>query len=77
MEWIENAICRKYFYLSGLYYKSLIIKGTNQNYSFHRGPAQPYKNFFLYENIVFPDQTEYTYISADFRLKKFLWIILD
>ena len=33
---------------------------------------------FFYKNVVFPAQTEYSYFSADFRLKIFLyysWII--
>jgi len=28
--------------------------------------------FFLYKNVVFPAQAEYSYFSADFRLKVFL-----
>ena len=28
--------------------------------------------FFFYKNIVFPAQAEYSYFSADFRLKIFL-----
>ena len=34
--------------------------------------------FFFYKNVVFPAQAEYSYFSADFRLKIFLcysWII--
>ena len=29
--------------------------------------------FFLYKNVVFPVQAEYSYFSADFRLKIFLY----
>ena len=29
--------------------------------------------FFFYKNIVFPGQAEYSYFSADFRLKIFLY----
>ena len=29
--------------------------------------------FFLYKNVVFPAQAEYSYFSADFRLKVFLY----
>ena len=29
--------------------------------------------FFLYKNVVFPAQAEYSYFSADFRLKIFLY----
>ena len=29
--------------------------------------------FFFYKNIVFPAQAEYSYFSADFRLKIFLY----
>ena len=32
---------------------------------------------FIYKNIVFPAQAEYSYFSADVRLKIFLWIFLD
>ena len=28
---------------------------------------------FLYKNVVFPAQAEYSYFSADFRLKIFLY----
>ena len=30
-------------------------------------------SFFLYKNVVFPAQAEYSYFSADFRLKIFLY----
>ena len=30
-------------------------------------------SFFFYKNIVFPAQAEYSYFSADFRLKIFLY----
>ena len=33
--------------------------------------------FLFYKNIVFLAETEYSYISADFRLKIFFWIFLD
>ena len=29
--------------------------------------------FFFYKNVVFPAQAEYSYFSADFRLKIFLY----
>ena len=29
--------------------------------------------FFLYKNVVFPAQAEYSYFSADFRLKIYLY----
>ena len=29
--------------------------------------------FFIYKNVVFPAQAEYSYFSADFRLKIFLY----
>ena len=29
--------------------------------------------FFLYKNVIFPAQAEYSYFSADFRLKIFLY----
>jgi len=29
--------------------------------------------FFFYKNVVFPAQAEYSYFSADFRLKLFLY----
>ena len=29
--------------------------------------------FFLYKNVVFPAQAKYSYFSADFRLKIFLY----
>ena len=29
--------------------------------------------FFFYKNVVFPTQAEYSYFSADFRLKIFLY----
>jgi len=32
---------------------------------------------FCYKNIVLPVQAEYSYFSADFRLKIFFWIFLD
>ena len=38
--------------------------------------ALPYRetlhSFFFYKNVVFPGQAEYSYFSADFRLKIFL-----
>ena len=30
-------------------------------------------SFFFYKNVVFPAQAEYSYFSADFRLKIFLY----
>ena len=30
-------------------------------------------SFFIYKNVVFPAQAEYSYFSADFRLKIFLY----
>ena len=48
---------------------------------FNRWSLAPNKRnilFFFYKNIVFPAQAEYSYFSADFRLKIFLyysWII--
>ena len=38
---------------------------------------KPFILFFFHKNIVFPAQAEYSYFSADFRLKIFLWISLD
>ena len=32
-----------------------------------------YTLFFLYKNVVFPAQAEYSYFSADFRLKIYLY----
>ena len=32
-----------------------------------------YNLFFFHKNVVFPGQAEYSYISADFRLKIFLY----
>ena len=32
---------------------------------------------FFYKNVVFPAQADYSYFSADFRLKIFLSIFLD
>ena len=29
--------------------------------------------FFFYKNVVFPAQAEYSYFSADFRMKIFLY----
>ena len=43
----------------------------------HMG-QEPHTLFFIYKNVVFPAQAEYSYFSADFRLKIFLyysWII--
>jgi len=42
-----------------------------------RGHA--YTLFFFYKNVVFPAQAEYSYFSADFRLKIFLysWVARD
>ena len=33
--------------------------------------------FFFYKNVVFPAQAEYSYFSADFRLKIFFFIELS
>ena len=33
----------------------------------------PLTLFFIYKNVVFPAQAEYSYFSADFRLKIFLY----
>ena len=40
-----------------------------------RGPVLSFAHYtlFLYKNIVFPAQAEYSYFSADFRLKIFLY----
>jgi len=42
-----------------------IVKGASSGVCVH--------SFFLYKNVVFPTQAEYSYFSADFRLKIFLY----
>ena len=34
-------------------------------------------HFYIYKNIVFPAEAEYSYFSAGFRLKIFLRVLLD
>jgi len=38
-----------------------------------KGRVKPGYTLFFYKNVVFPAQAEYSYFSADFRLKIFLY----
>ena len=38
-------------------------------------PNESIYTLFLNKNIVFPAQAEYSYVSADFRLKMFLMVV--
>ena len=45
----------------------------NQNPLLTLGSTEVYTLFFLYKNVVFPAEAEYSYFCADFRLKIFLY----
>ena len=46
------------------------IENTNRE---NKRIASLVHSFFIYKNVVFPAQAEYSYFSADFRLKIFLY----
>ena len=58
---ITNILCFHYY---------LVDDRVSANFTFQ---LLRYTLFFFYKNVVFPAQVEYSYFSADFRLKIFLY----
>ena len=55
---------------SSLFLCKFCLKNTSQH---KNNTIYIIHSFFIYKNVVFPAQAEYSYFSADFRLKIFLY----
>ena len=77
----KNGIFFLYFlylyFLTYLICSSLLIKARSECLVISETLLKSVKGatlfFFIYKNVVFPAQAEYSYFSADFRLKIFLY----